>query len=179
MIGRQTKLCGLVLSAALAAGSAHASAAPAVACGPDRLGTARTLALSTKGGFAVGLQTYPRTLALADHEVVLTFDDGPWPTTTPHVLDALAKECVKATFFLIGRNAQAYPALAQREVAEGHSIGNHTFSHPARTLRLMSDEAARADIERGFAADEKAAYGSANGQITFFRFPGFADTPAL
>jgi peptidoglycan/xylan/chitin deacetylase (PgdA/CDA1 family) len=179
MMRRQTKLYGLALWAALSVAWASASAAAAPACAPDKLGTARTLALSTQGGFAVGLQTYPRSLALADHEVVLTFDDGPWPTTTPRVLDALAKECVRATFFLIGRNAQAYPALARREVAEGHSIGNHTFSHPARTLRLMSDVAARADIERGFAADEKAAYGSANGQITFFRFPGFADTPAL
>ena len=153
--------------------------AAAPVCGPDKLGTERTLALSTAGGFAVGLQTYPQTLALADHEVVLTFDDGPWPTTTPKVLDALAKDCVKATFFLIGRNAAAYPALARREVAEGHSIGNHTFSHPARTLRLLPDAAARADILRGFAADETAAYGQANGQISFFRFPGFADTPAL
>ena len=153
--------------------------AAAPACGPDKLGTERTLTLSTAGGFAVGLQTYPQTLALADHEVVLTFDDGPWPTTTPKVLDALARECVKATFFLIGRNAAAYPALARREVAEGHSIGNHTFSHPARTLRLMTNAAARADILHGFTADETAAYGHADGQISFFRFPGFADTPAL
>ncbi len=151
----------------------------ASACGPDKLGTERTLTLSTAGGFAIELQTYPQTLALADHEVVLTFDDGPWPATTPKVLDALARECVKATFFLIGRNAEAHPALARREVAEGHSIGNHTFSHPARTLRLMTNAAARVDILRGFTADETAAYGHANGQITFFRFPGFADTPAL
>lgn len=174
---RQWRVGALAL--ALASGTWTTCAVAAPTCGPDKLGTERTLALSTAGGFAVGLQTYPRTLALGDHEVVLTFDDGPWPTTTPKVLDALAKECVKATFFLIGRNAQAYPALARREVAEGHSIGNHTFSHPGKTLRLMRDAAARADIDRGFAADEKAAYGSANGQITFFRFPGFADTPAL
>ncbi len=176
MLGTLTRqaAAGAVISALF---SLNAAAAPA--CSPDKLGTERTLALSTAGGFAIGLQTYPRTLALADHEVVLSFDDGPWPTTTPKVLDALAKECVKATFFLIGRNAQAYPALARREVAEGHSIGNHTFSHPAKTLRLMRDAAARADIARGFVADETAAYGSANGQITFFRFPGFADTPAL
>ncbi|MEW6436926.1 MAG: polysaccharide deacetylase family protein [Pseudomonadota bacterium] len=167
------------LGFALAGANWSSSAIAAPACGPDKLGTERTLLLSTQGGFAVGLQTYPQTLALADHEVVLTFDDGPWPTTTPKVLDALDKECVKATFFLIGRNAQAYPALARREVAEGHTIGNHTFSHPARTLRLMSDAAARADIVRGFVADEMAAYGSAHTQINFFRFPGFADTPAL
>ena len=171
-LARQSGVAALILALATAS-------ATAAGCGPDKLGTERTLTLSTTGGFAIGLQTYPKTLALADHEVVLTFDDGPWPTTTPRVLDALAKECVKATFFLIGRNAQAYPALARREVAEGHSIGNHTFSHPGRTLRLMRDAAARADIDHGFAADEQAAYGSVGGQITFFRFPGFADTPAL
>ena len=146
-LARQSGAAALILALATAS-------ATAAGCGPDKLGTERTLTLSTTGGFAVGLQTYPKTLALADHEVVLTFDDGPWPTTTPRVLDALAKECVKATFFLIGRNAQAYPALARREVAEGHSIGNHTFSHPGRTLRLMRNAAARADIDHGFAADE-------------------------
>ncbi len=151
------------------------------ACAPGTLGVARTLTLGTKGGFAVGLKTYPQTVDLADHEVVLTFDDGPSPATTPLVLDALAKECVRATFFLIGRNAAAYPALVRREVAAGETIGHHSFSHPERTLRLMSDAAARADIDKGFAADDKAAYGKSDGapKVGFFRFPGFADTSAL
>ncbi len=88
--------------------------------------------LGTQGGFAIGLKTYPQTLALADHEVVLTFDDGP-AATTPLVLNALARECVHATFFLIGRNAAARPALVKRqELADGHTIGHHTFSHPGR-----------------------------------------------
>lgn len=154
-------------------------AAAAATCPADRLGVARVLALSTKGGFAIGLKSYPQTLDLADHEVVLTFDDGPSPKTTPKVLAALAQECVKATFFLIGRNAEANPALVRRELAEGHTIGHHTFSHPI--LRLMRDATARADIDKGFAADDKAAYGKAEAQpkVPFFRFPGFADTPAL
>ena len=162
----------------LAAGLSGQAAAAAT-CPADRLGVARTLALSTRGGFAVGLKSYPQTLDLADHEVVLTFDDGPSPKTTPKVLAALAHECVKATFFLIGRNAEANPALVRRELAEGHTIGHHTFSHPI--LRLMRDAAARADIDKGFAADDKAAYGKAEAQpkVPFFRFPGFADTPAL
>lgn len=156
------------------------------ACPAGALGVTRTLVLGTKGGFAIGLKTYPQSLDLADHEVVLTFDDGPSPTTTPRVLDALAKQCVHATFFLIGRNAAAYPALVRRERAAGHTLGHHTFSHPAETLRLMKDAAARADIDKGFAADDKAAYrGTPSAQagvspkVPFFRFPGFADTPSL
>jgi peptidoglycan/xylan/chitin deacetylase (PgdA/CDA1 family) len=156
------------------------------ACPSSALGTSRTLALGTQGGFAIGLKTYPQTLALADHEVVLTFDDGPG-ATTPRVLDALAKECVHATFFLIGRNAAANPALVKREVADGHTVGHHTFSHPAETLRLISDAKAREDIDKGFAADDLAAYGkvakdaavNVMPRVPFFRFPGFADTPAL
>ncbi|MGB7368233.1 MAG: polysaccharide deacetylase family protein [Methylovirgula sp.] len=155
------------------------SAEARAACTADKLGVARTLALSTKGGFAVGLKSYPQSLDLADHEVVLTFDDGPSPKTTPAVLAALAQQCVKATFFLIGRDAVAYPAIVRRELSEGHSIGNHTYSHPI--LRLLSDAAARRDIEQGFAADDEIAYGKAEmvPRMPFFRFPGFADTPAL
>lgn len=150
-------------------------------CGPDALGTSRTLVVGTRGGPEIGLKTYPRTLPLRDHEVALTFDDGPSAKTTPLVLDALQHECVKATFFLIGRNAQGLPALVKREVAEGHTVGNHTFSHPAITLRRMTAAAAEADIDRGFKADDIAAYGTAGEapRVPFFRFPGFADTPEL
>ena len=151
------------------------------ACPPTALGTERTLTVGSKGGLTLGLKTYPQTLDLADHEVVLTFDDGPWPATTPQVLDALARQCVKATFFLIGRNAAAAPWLVRREIAEGHTLGHHTFSHPAATLRGVPDAVARRDIDKGFAADDEAAYGQAAAEprVPFFRFPGFADTPEL
>jgi peptidoglycan-N-acetylglucosamine deacetylase len=153
----------------------------AAACPPEALGVARTLEVGTSGGLQVGLKTYPRSLALDDREIVLTFDDGPAAQTTPKVLDALAKECVKATFFLVGRNAEALPALVKREIAEGHTVGHHTYSHPAATLRNLSESAAREEIIKGFEADDKAAYGTASGapKVRFFRFPGFADTPAL
>ena len=165
--------------------------ARAAECGPDRLGTSRIMGVGAQGGFEVGLKTYPRTLALADHEVILTFDDGPAAGATPRILDALARECARATFFLIGRNAQAMPQLVQREARDGHTIGHHTYSHPASTLRYMSFEAARDDIARGIAADEAAlsARNFAPGgppdsaaqppRTPFFRFPGFADTPEL
>ncbi|HKT50945.1 MAG TPA: glycosyltransferase [Candidatus Angelobacter sp.] len=65
-----------------------------------------------------------------DKEVALTFDDGPDPTNTPRILDILKREHAPATFFLIGLQAQKFPGLAKRIYDEGHTIGNHTFSHP-------------------------------------------------
>jgi peptidoglycan-N-acetylglucosamine deacetylase len=157
--------------------------APAAAhsCPPEALGVSRTIEIGTQGGIQLGLKTYPRSLALEDHEIVLTFDDGPSAPTTGKILDALAKECVKAAFFLIGRNAEALPSLVKREVAEGNAVGHHTFSHPAKTLRQMSEKAAQEEIVKGFQADDMAAYGTASGapKVPFFRFPGFADTPNL
>jgi len=173
------RFVGSAVVAALCALPASAvRSAPAV-CGPEALGTARTIEIGPQAQ-PLGLQSYPRTLDLRDHEVVLTFDDGP-AAPTGKVLDALAAECVRATFFLIGHNAEASPALVKREVAEGHSVGHHSYSHPAATLRGLSEAAARADIDKGIAADDKAAYGAAGVEprVPFFRFPGFADTPAL
>lgn len=171
------RIClGVAVTAALAS-----SAMAATDCGPKALGVSRTIEIDGHQRLALGLQTYPRTLALRDREVVLTFDDGPTPGATSQVLDALRDECVRATFFLVGRHAEEAPALARREVAEGHSVGHHSYSHPARTLRLWSDATSRADIDRGFAAVDKAAFGATGPapKIPFFRFPGFADTPEL
>src|SRR6201996_4054921 len=80
---------------------------------PGTLGTSRILTVDAATTPRVGLKSFPQTLELADHEVVLTFDDGPWPGTTPRVLKALAQECVHATFFLIGRNASPHPELVR------------------------------------------------------------------
>ena len=177
--------------AALMALIFSACAAPAAECGTDRLGTARIQPVGTQGGLEVGLKTYPRTIPLADHEVILTFDDGPDATNTPKILDALAEQCVRVTFFDIGRNAESLPEIARREVREGHAVAHHTWSHPQPTLRFMGDAAARADILRGMIAVEKAAYGRdfSGGEpkepkdlkleAPFFRFPGFADTQDL
>jgi len=71
---------------------------------------------------------------------VLTFDDGPWPPTTPKILAALAAECVRATFFLIGKPASAHPDLVRRIAAEGHTVGHHSWSHP-NLGQLKPDEA--------------------------------------
>jgi peptidoglycan-N-acetylglucosamine deacetylase len=171
----------LVLLALLALAPLAAVAQTAQTCpgNPDALGTARTIAADVKSTPRVGRKHFPTTLPLADKELVLTFDDGPWPATTPKVLDALRHECVQATFFLLGRNAADYPAIAKRELADGHSLGHHSFSHPL--LSHMSPERAQAEIDRGIAADETAVYGVKRTEpaTPFFRFPGFAASPAL
>lgn len=171
--------------------AASAPARAASACGPDALGTSRVVQVGTEGGLEVGLKTYPQTIPLQDHEVILTFDDGPDAVNTPKILKALADECVRATFFDIGRNAAALPDIARREVIEGHTVAHHTWSHPQPTLRFMPETVARADLLEGMIAVEKAAYGEtfSEGEPTdlkdlklhapFFRFPGFADTPDL
>ena len=141
----------------------------------------RTIAIDTSKPVHIGWKSYPETLDLADHEVVLTFDDGPSPATTPAVLEALRHECVKATFFLIGRNAAASPSLVRRELAEGHTLGHHSMTHPSVTLRGLDDRSGEREIDEGIAADEKAAYGDTGAapRMPFFRFPGFADTKHL
>jgi peptidoglycan/xylan/chitin deacetylase (PgdA/CDA1 family) len=166
---------------ALVSATAIATAANGAAPCPgnaDALGTARVLDVDAATTPRVGRKQFPQTLPLAPREVVLTFDDGPWPGTTERILDALRQECVRATFFLIGRNALARPALAQRELAEGHTVAYHSFSHPI--LNRMPIAAAQADIDHGIAAVESALHRQAERPPTpFFRFPYFASTPPL
>jgi peptidoglycan/xylan/chitin deacetylase (PgdA/CDA1 family) len=163
----------VTISPALAA---TAAAAPCPRTGT--LGTSRTLAVDVATTPQVGLKSFPQTLPLADHEVVLTFDDGPWPGTTPRVLAALAQECVHATFFLIGRSASAHPELVRRIAAEGHTLGTHTWSHPS--LARIGGDRATEEINHGISAVEMALHGKATTtpNTPFFRFPGFESTPA-
>jgi peptidoglycan-N-acetylglucosamine deacetylase len=174
----------LLASALLPAGGAAAltvePAATATCPGnPDALSTSRVITVDAASTPRVGRKHFPDTLPLADREVVLTFDDGPSPGTTSAVLDALKRECVLATFFLIGRNAAAHPELARRELAEGHTVAHHSFSH--LLLDRVYPEHADADINRGFAAVDKALYGETadRPRTPFFRFPGFASSPQL
>jgi peptidoglycan/xylan/chitin deacetylase (PgdA/CDA1 family) len=109
---------------------------------------------------------------LGPKEVVLTFDDGPMPKFTKPILDTLDKYCTKATFFYVGRMAQAYPSMVQEVMGRGHTMGTHTWSHPMNMRRLALPKAVD-QIERGFAAVALAA-----GQpiAPFFRFPGLSDS---
>ena len=144
----------------------------------DLLGTSRVMAVSALETPRVGLKHFPRTLPLADKEVVLTFDDGPFPPTTRRVLAALAAQCVRASFFLIGRNAAANPDLVRKIAADGHTIAHHTWSH--RILSRLGDNVAGEDINRGISAVEAILSDKPPADATrFFRFPGFASTPAL
>src|SRR5438067_943330 len=157
-----------------------AAGAPARAeCPADALGTSRVLSVDAAAFPRLGRKQFPATLPLKSREVVLTFDDGPWPGTTAAVLDALRRECVKATFFVLGRNAVAHPDLLRRELAEGHTVALHTWSHPL--LSRMSIRAAVAEIDRGVAAVDGVLYGKHEREpvTPFFRFPGFASTPEL
>ncbi len=154
-------------------------AAPAAQCPrADALGTSRTLAVDAASFPRVGLKSFPQTLPLRDHEVVLTFDDGPWPPTTPKVLAALARQCVHATFFLIGKPASEHPDLVRRIAAEGHTIGHHTWLH--RSLMQIKPSETTDEIEHGILAVEMALHERATKtpSTPFFRFPGFESTPA-
>ncbi|MFY9601431.1 MAG: polysaccharide deacetylase family protein [Pseudolabrys sp.] len=166
----------LAFAVALAPAAGTAASCPG---NPDALGTERTIEVDAKSTPRIGRKQFPATLPLHAKELVLTFDDGPWPGTTQKVLNALKSECVRATFFLLGRNVAAHPQVARRALADGHSVGHHSYSHPL--LDRMSVAKAEAEIDRGIAADELALYGERRTTPTtpFFRFPGFASNRAI
>jgi peptidoglycan/xylan/chitin deacetylase (PgdA/CDA1 family) len=162
----------------LLASIAWVAAAQATQCPrKDALGTSRVLAVDAAAYPRIGLKSFPQTLPLQDHEVVLTFDDGPWPATDPKLLAALAHECVRATFFLIGKPASEHPELARRIASLGHTIGHHTWSH--HNLKYMSPDDAKAEIDKGISAVEMALHGVATTtpSTPFFRYPFFEMTP--
>ena len=111
---------------------------------PDALGTSRVLALDPTEYVRIGRMQYPDSLALNDKEVVLTFDDGPLLPYSNQILDVLASQCVKATYFLIGEMARAFPATVRRIYEEGHTIGTHSEDHPTRFAVSTLDDAVAA-----------------------------------
>jgi len=143
---------------------------------PDAIGPSRTMTVNPIDYPLVGKLQYMETLRLQDHEIVLTFDDGPIENSTEVILDALAHECVKATFFMIGINAVEAPDLAKRVYDEGHTVGFHTFSHP--DVETISYETAKADIQKGMSA-VKAALGEGRQAAPFYRPPYLSMTKEL
>ena len=111
-------------------------------------------------------------LPLFDKEVVLTFDDGPVPRYSNQILDILAAQCVKATFFLIGEMARAHPSTVRRIFAEGHTIGTHSEDHPVRFGKL-STPLVEWEIDKGI-LDVGAALDDPRQVAPFFRVPGLA-----
>src|SRR5262249_8966803 len=108
---------------------------------------------------------------------VLTFDDGPLPPYTNRVLETLAAECVKATFFMVGRQARAFPDMVRRIYNEGHTVASHSQSHPLIFTRL-SMAAAENEIEQG-RSSIAAALGDERAETPFFRFPGLGRSNAI
>ncbi|MGB8577200.1 MAG: polysaccharide deacetylase family protein [Pseudolabrys sp.] len=137
---------------------------------PDALGTSRVLTIGPDKFSHIGSMQYKQTLPLNDHEVVITFDDGPLPPYTDIILKILASQCVRANYFLIGKMAHAYPYLVQRIYNAGHTVGTHTLDHPLtlnhRPLPLVEHE-----VDGGITAVE-AAIGDPNAVAPFFRVPG-------
>jgi peptidoglycan/xylan/chitin deacetylase (PgdA/CDA1 family) len=173
-----------VLAAALGVTGAAVTltaAAPAQAeeCpgNPDALGTSRVLSLEPAVLKHVGVMQYRQTLPLADKEVVITFDDGPMPRYSNPVLDILAAQCVRATYFLVGEMARSYPAVVRRMYEAGHSIGTHTEDHPSRMQKLPIAKI-RQEIDEGI-ADVAAALGDPKELAPFFRIPGLARSDAI
>src|SRR6266700_4881096 len=167
---RISKLVGVavVASGCMLAGVSAALAAPDCTNNPDVLGTSRTITVRPTDFPRIGTEQYAESLRLKNREVVLTFDDGPIPEHSSKVLDALAAECVKATFFMMGLNVAEAPALVRRAFDEGHSIGTHTFSH--LHLDEVPLEKAKQDIELGIEAVTEAL-GKGRSPAPFFRAP--------
>jgi peptidoglycan/xylan/chitin deacetylase (PgdA/CDA1 family) len=148
-----------------------AAAGAAQACGADALGTSRTLTLKREHA-AYGREHYG-PLPLEPGEVVLTFDDGPRPDTLNRVLDALAAQCAKATFFMTGANLASHPELGRRVAEAGHTPALHSFAHPA--LKAMPAAEQLADLEQGL-----RAFAAVFGQPpAAYRFPFLEETPAI
>jgi peptidoglycan/xylan/chitin deacetylase (PgdA/CDA1 family) len=137
----------------------------------DALGVSRVIAVDPKEHTRIGTMQYEETLPLADHEVVISFDDGPIPKYTSRILDALAAQCVKATFLMVGEMAKAHPDEVRRVFAEGHTIGTHSYSHPF-TFRRMTEQQAGKEIDAGIEAVQNAL-GDPKELAPFFRVPGF------
>src|ERR1700750_2806116 len=159
------------LAAAVLAGlSAQAAFAADCPGHPNALGISRTLVVDPRQHPRIGTMQYPETLPLADHEVVLTFDDGPLSKHTKPILDMLDAQCIKATFFVVGKMAQAYPEMLREVQAAGHTIGTHTLSHPLRMNRMTIDQN-KAEINGGIAA-ATAVLGDPSKVAPFLRIPG-------
>ena len=166
----------LLLGMAFGIAAAPASAADCPG-NPGALGTSRTLVVDPREHPRIGTMQYAETLPLQDHEVVLTFDDGPLPPHSNQVLDILAAQCVKATFFIIGRMARGFPEGVRKVRDAGHSIGTHSQNHPL-SMNRMPIERARQEIDDGIAATE-AALGNGGGLSPFFRIPGLLRAEAV
>ena len=141
---------------------------------PDALGVSRVVEIDTTGGPGFGFEHFKQYDFLQPGEVVLTFDDGPWPHNTAEVLAALAANCTKAVFFPIGEHTMWAPEILRQVDAAGHTIGSHTWSH--KDLSKLAAQDAKDEIEKGISA---VAYGLGHPASPFFRFPALRHPPEM
>jgi peptidoglycan/xylan/chitin deacetylase (PgdA/CDA1 family) len=154
---------------------AAAPAPPAQANCPgnnNALGVSRVVEIDTTGGPGFGFEHFKQYDFLQPGEVVLTFDDGPWPHNTAEVLAALAANCTKAIFFPIGEHTMWAPEILKQVAAGGHTIGSHTWSH--KDLSKLSFEDSKVEIEKGISA---VRWGLGYPASPFFRFPALRHPP--
>jgi peptidoglycan/xylan/chitin deacetylase (PgdA/CDA1 family) len=178
---------GAAPAPAAAPQQAPAAAAPAAAQPPQparaacntqgALGVGRTVEIDTTGGPGFGFEHFKQLDFLRDKEVVLTFDDGPWPLNTPAVLKALADECTTGIFFTIGKHATYYPEIIKQVYAAGHTVGTHTWSHATLTNKKLTEDQRKEEIEKGFSAVKWALGGVS--PSPFFRFPALQHPPEM
>jgi peptidoglycan/xylan/chitin deacetylase (PgdA/CDA1 family) len=141
---------------------------------PNALGVSRVVEVDTTGGPGFGFEHFKMYDFLRPGEIVLTFDDGPWPHRTQEVLKALAAHCTKAIFFPIGKHATYEPGLLKEVVAAGHVVGSHTWSH--QNLARKTFQEGKDEIEKGISAVSWAIGGPI---APFFRFPALRHPPEL
>ncbi len=171
-------LCA-VLALGLWSSVRTASAAEDCPGHPDALGTSRTLVVDPRAHPLIGTMQYRETLPLRDHEVVLSFDDGPLPRNSDQILAILAAQCIKANFFLIGQQARAFPEGVRKLRDAGHTIGTHSFDHPL-TMNKMPIERIKAEVDDGIAAVKAALGPDADKSLApFFRIPGLMRAEAV
>jgi peptidoglycan/xylan/chitin deacetylase (PgdA/CDA1 family) len=166
-----TSVCAL-LSVLWGVAGGGAARAEDCAAGAKALGVSRVLSIDATTGPRFG-SPYGEAEILADGEIVLTFDDGPMRATSKVVLDALAAQCTKATFFVVGRMAIADPEMVQEYDRRGHTVATHTWSHA--NLADLTPLKARAEIELGISAAQQAL---GKPVAPFFRFPYLRDPPS-
>jgi len=143
---------------------------------PNALGISRTVEVDTTGGPGFGFQHFKQLDFLTDHEVVLTFDDGPWQGHTQAVLKALADECTTGVFFAIGKHATYYPDVLKQVAAAGHTVGTHTWSHANLNKKGMTEQQQKDEIEKGVSA---VAWALGAPPAPFFRFPELQHPPGM
>jgi len=163
-------------AAAVPIPAAAPAPAKAACANPNALGIGRTVEIDTTGGPGFGFEHFKQLDFLRDHEVVLTFDDGPWPVNTPSVLKTLAEECTTGIFFPIGKHATYYPEILKQVAGAGHTVGSHTWSHANLNNKKLTEDQRKEEIEKGFSA-VKWALGAP--PSPFFRFPALQHPPEM